>query len=110
MASGTTFRHEIYLNRVRVNSYMELLDLIEEAKEDIQDAYEYLLMLTVGKSQKLLSDEGKATMFTIRNEVKDWVDLIQEKTNKLTLLELLKEFIDENNIEDFEEFNKKHYG
>jgi len=91
MGWGTEFKAEIYLNRQKYNSILEIDDKIEEYEELIEMHKEELLISVALNPEKVREENDASLIHSIRHHVNDILESLEEVYVELYKLELLKE-------------------
>jgi len=96
MGWGTSFKTEIYLNRIVFDNKGQLEDEIEETEKNIEKSKQQILMYASASPKDIISDDWKEESISFINiKVNDLLNQIEEDTELLYKLNLLLENFDE---------------
>ncbi len=107
MGWGTAFKTEVYLNKMTFQNIYELEIAIESAEAYITQSEKKLLMLAAASPKDICDEDVEVSPLSyIQTETQELIDSLLEDKERLVLLELFKEHLEETgkNIEDYNPF------
>lgn len=96
MGWGTSFKTDIYLNRIVFSSKYELEDKIRENEKSIEDAKKRIQMFVAASPRDIIDPEWKEEPINwLVNSTEGWFELIQDTIAENVRLNLYLEYIDD---------------
>lgn len=95
------FTTDIYLQDLRINDLYDLEEVIREEKEMV-DYYKYCIAMLASATPKDITPKEWQEEPTewLQNKLKSYFNLIEEYTIKVYKLEILKQYVEDNDIKD----------
>jgi hypothetical protein len=96
MSWGTSFKPNIYLNRLVFNDKSELEDMIEEYESYISNSIEKIKMFAVANIKDIIDPEWVGEPITwLNNQINDLMDSIKEFSYEVYMLKLYLDYIND---------------
>jgi hypothetical protein len=106
MGWGIIFNQDIYLNRLRLDSKQDLIELIEDTNQFIADIEREIAMLVASTPKDIVLDVGENVLEYLDLQLKEKHQLLKENVLLLGRIEMLLEYLDDNPDVDIKTLNK----
>ena len=106
MGWGIIFNKDIYLNRLRLDSKGDLMELIEYTNQSIVGIEREIAMLVASTPKDIVLDVEENVLEYLDLKLKEKHQLLKENVLLLERIEMLLEYLDDNPEVDIKTLNK----